>query len=127
MPSTGYTKEMAEQGTGFVCEWCAVRHCSKCKTHNLKWKPDHAKPGMAASPYRCWLGHRCNGHAAGGFQGWDAMEVSARSRRAAHCRTCAAKLRSGLKMQLPLSQKDAAPSSVAVLDAPGTLRYVALH
>ena len=130
MHSTGYTQEMAEQGTGFFCEWCAVRHCSKCKTHNLKWKRSQAKPGMAASSFSCWTGHRCNGHAAGGFQGWGAMEVSARKRKAAHCRTCVAKLKSGLKMQLPsvpqkVAATDAAPSSVAVLDAWRSLRYVA--
>ena len=120
----GYTKEMTQQGSGFLCEWCAVRNCSKCTTYNLKWKRSEAKPGMAASPYRCWLG-ACLGHSAAGFKGWDAMEQAARDRKAAHCRTWAAKLKSGLKMQLPASQQSAPASTVAtVLKGPAVLRYV---
>lgn len=96
-------------GTGFYCEFCAVRICSKCPQGNMQWKIKLAQPGMAAKKSRCWLG-KCMG--TGTFKGWNAVEAAARSRHAEHCRTCRAKLEEGA----PLYAARPDPQPIPVLD-----------
>jgi hypothetical protein len=83
-----------------VCEYCAMRVCSKHNYDCMFWDLDARTPGLCAQPFDC--GHRINCPGRGSNPGLDKLQQLASERHAAHCPTCKDKLDKGLKLWEPV-------------------------
>lgn len=81
---------------GMVCEFCAMRVCSKHNYDCMFWDLDARTPGLCTKPFDC--GHRINCPGHGSNPGLDRLQQLALERHAAHCPTCMDKLDKGIKL-----------------------------
>jgi hypothetical protein len=86
----------------FVCEFCAMRVCSKHNYDCMFWDLDARTPGLCTQHFDC--GHRVNCPGQGNNPGFNKLEKQADARCSAHCPACKYKLDNGLKLWEPVSR-----------------------